>query len=624
MITAFIRGVAATTLMLALVLAAGGAAHAQTGACCAGTLDVLAGSTMSLGPSGLLHDEDIAAGSVGFEIVSRCTDDQSACTTNADCGNQSCAATCDCNADTTCEITGPTQPTRCQTTLDTCTTNADCTATTCSAPFAPPLPLNADGSPLCLLAFHDRPIEGTFNSATGDLSVRLGLRARIMLGEAPTRPCPQCGLPNQDPVIGGQFTCTGGTNDGEACTVDAVTELYGGTSYDCPPEPSASVNGSGVTLPIHELTTGTTTRTASRPCTAIGLNKNPLNPASQPKCTDKQTTGDPVCTSNADCLRCSGDPTISCTTNANCTGAGSCAAAPDQPVTCGYWCHCGFCEGDPNEPCFDDSECTEGESCDVGSGSTSTTSGPQQRPNGCGSPDAFICGMAETEECKNAKLGSCSLASFRSCDSNSDCEDFAAGTCELEPLSCFEPRITRTGDPSPLGSYCEIARTTCTNNGDCAGPGDECLRDTANPEAVALMCVPGGGAVNLLLGGAGPASIELEARIAIERCGGGGDPVCGDGNVEGTEACDDGNATFTAGEHCGVDCVRIPCGKPTNSSGELPKSSDALFVLRAAVEQSQCDVEVCDADGNGTVVATDALRILRKAVQQPVELLCPA
>lgn len=99
---------------------------------------------------------------------------------------------------------------------------------------------------------------------------------------------------------------------------------------------------------------------------------------------------------------------------------------------------------------------------------------------------------------------------------------------------------------------------------------------------------------------------------------------CGDGVIEPPELCDDGNSTFTNGEDCGVDCAKIPCGKPTNSSGELPKSRDALFALRAAVRLVNCSLRVCDADGSGAVAATDALRILRAAVGVSVPLKCPA
>lgn len=100
--------------------------------------------------------------------------------------------------------------------------------------------------------------------------------------------------------------------------------------------------------------------------------------------------------------------------------------------------------------------------------------------------------------------------------------------------------------------------------------------------------------------------------------------VCGDGQLDEGEPCDDGNATFTIGEYCGVDCVLVPCGRPTNQAGTTPKTSDALFTLKSAVGQVVCSLRVCDVDNNTKVSATDAQRVLRAAVGLPQVLVCPA
>jgi len=65
------------------------------------------------------------------------------------------------------------------------------------------------------------------------------------------------------------------------------------------------------------------------------------------------------------------------------------------------------------------------------------------------------------------------------------------------------------------------------------------------------------------------------------------------------------------------------CGQPV-SSGADPVASDALTALQAAVSLARCGICVCDADGSGSVVATDALLILNKAVGQDVEVTCAA
>jgi hypothetical protein len=65
------------------------------------------------------------------------------------------------------------------------------------------------------------------------------------------------------------------------------------------------------------------------------------------------------------------------------------------------------------------------------------------------------------------------------------------------------------------------------------------------------------------------------------------------------------------------------CGAP--ATRRKPLSSDALFVLRAAVGSAACNVCECDTNNDGFVTATDSLRDLRVAVGQAgVVLTCPA
>jgi hypothetical protein len=64
------------------------------------------------------------------------------------------------------------------------------------------------------------------------------------------------------------------------------------------------------------------------------------------------------------------------------------------------------------------------------------------------------------------------------------------------------------------------------------------------------------------------------------------------------------------------------CGQPL-STGETPKASDALFVLRASVGTEECSLCVCDVNASGSVTATDALITLQAAVGLDVSLDCP-
>ncbi|HXC51619.1 MAG TPA: hypothetical protein VN634_12085 [Candidatus Limnocylindrales bacterium] len=103
----------------------------------------------------------------------------------------------------------------------------------------------------------------------------------------------------------------------------------------------------------------------------------------------------------------------------------------------------------------------------------------------------------------------------------------------------------------------------------------------------------------------------------------GGGQECGNGVVEDPEECDDGDTEFVNGEACDAECNLVPCGKPTNSTGELPKASDALFTLKVAVNSATCALSVCDVNSSGSVTASDALIVLKKAVSSPVTLNCP-
>jgi hypothetical protein len=520
------------------------------GAACTSASFTVTGSELDLGWTGIAHDQELWRAEAFFARVKRrCSATSSVeCVRDADCpGDQTCLATCDCTDDVTCELSGPTQQPRCRNDLDVCETNADCDGHSCLPVFGPPVPISAGGTPICVTSFFESPLAGSFDAASGEVEYSTTLRSVLSFGITLDAPCPRCGSPEQNPEIGDEFTCEFSAQQGEACQVDAVTEGFGGTSFDCPPQLIGDINPTRIVLPLRSVTTGTATETAQLPCKGFAMAGNPTVPGSNPKCTDKLSGDDPVCTSNADCLRCSEDVATSCASNGDCADKGFCAEAPDQPVTCGFWCHCGFCDQDPSLPCFDDSECPDGQTCQAGTGTPISGNVGQQRPNDC-SQDNFICGSAGTdEECATTQRGLCSEQSHRSCATNGDCESAGAGTCELEPRPCFGSRITRSGEPSPLGAYCALENKTCDSDVDCAAPGDECVASAARPETVALVCVPGTTSVvvNTTYGITGPAALRLNTLIEICRCG--------DGVVGCEEECDDGNDL--AGDGCDDVCA---------------------------------------------------------------------
>ena len=520
-------------------------------ACTSAEFQSRTGSDLDSGWTGIAHNADLILGaSITFQTMRRCSDDQSVCEVDADCDNNDCVPTCDCRNDTTCEIQGPTHQRSCFNSLTDCNVNADCpVGQPCVFMFGPPLPLSSGGTPVCVISSFASPLTGTANSATGEAKTAADLRSRVYLGIQLDKPCPTCGTVDDSPTIGGEFSCGGGPNDGEPCIVDGVSPVFGGTSFDCPPATGDNVSGVGLAIRFSEVTTSTSTKIASIPCgNPSFLPNNPLTPGSTPRCIDKVAPTDPTCATNADCKRCTGDPTTPCTSNTQCTGKGTCGEAPDQPITCGYWCNCGFCNDNPDLPCFGSEDCPSGQTCKIGTGGVQAPNYAQQKPNDCGGVDKSICGLINDEECATAKTGECSLQPYRNCTQGSTtCEDNDAGTCIVTARPCFEPRITRTGTPSPLGTYCAFEQKTCTTNSDCENEdGDFCAPDSSRPETVALFCVPATAStsINNVGGITGPGAVRLNGFVQV--C------YCGDNKVGCDEECDEGDTTN--GDGCNDRC----------------------------------------------------------------------
>jgi hypothetical protein len=490
---------------------------AEKAACDRATLTVEVGSEIDLGWTGIAHDSELPSGfSLDLTVVKRCGGDGAVCSANTDCEESvACEATCDCNHDASCELTSVTEN-RCLITYEPCSQNSDCGefSSVCRELFAPPISISSGGTPVCWQMSLLDPLTGTADLASGEWTFATRVETRISLGIQLDMPCPSCGAASQNPSVGDSFFCEGGLAPGEECRVDATSPIFGGTSYDCPPQIAFSTGPNPFVLRFSDATSGEITRTAELPCSNFSFRSNPLNaPANPGKCLDNNS----ACTSNADCRRCTEDPTTTCTTDTQCTGKGSCAEAPDQPITCGFWCHCGFCNGNASLPCFETIDCPQGETCQVGPGTGSAQNAPQQKPNDC-SNDQFLCGEVEPERCATTELGQCSEQPYRSCQSGSTtCEDNNAGLCIVESRPCFESRITRSGEASPIGGRCP-GGSVCATNSDCDA-GGECGDDAMSPESVALACMPGtsSSSINNVAGITGPATFRFRTRLDFHR-----------------------------------------------------------------------------------------------------------
>lgn len=98
--------------------------------------------------------------------------------------------------------------------------------------------------------------------------------------------------------------------------------------------------------------------------------------------------------------------------------------------------------------------------------------------------------------------------------------------------------------------------------------------------------------------------------------------LCGNGDVDDSETCDDGDSSFEPGDACTGSCWNVPCGQPLHPEADGPAASDALFALRSAVGSSVCSLHVCDVNSSGSVTTTDALGILRTSVNGAEALSC--
>jgi len=135
------------------------------------------------------------------------TDNQGACTTDADCGS----------------------------TISACAPDANCY-------FGPPIPSANGPLSACVVPAILDDACGVA-AADGNVSLRLRLSGRLYVTGNAAEPCPVC--------VNG--TCSAGPNAGQACTAIGSKQ----TSIDCPPDPSKFFTA--IILPISDLNTGTST-----------------------------------------------------------------------------------------------------------------------------------------------------------------------------------------------------------------------------------------------------------------------------------------------------------------------------------------------------------------------------
>jgi hypothetical protein len=310
---------------------------------------VAPGADLDTGWTGTSHDFGVQVGSTIPGVIGACdghTDTN--CTFFGNVGSR-------CSGDGTISCTDTTQ----------CPVGQTCVINT----YGPPLPLSSGGIPVCVVNRFANNVTGSYDTASGSSEIQVPLNSLVYLGTDVNQPCPicNCGASNtQTCTIGQSGTCS--DNPARSCTVQGTGPL-GPTSNDCTPNPASNISGSGLNLSFNPATTGTSTFASNQPCTGSGFTNQSCwcpqqtqpnacldacdggSKDAQPCSTDADCPGapagacKPLCRSiagqtrpgegvqavgEAECAAgpldqsCSGAPQVSCTSDANCVGLGTC------------------------------------------------------------------------------------------------------------------------------------------------------------------------------------------------------------------------------------------------------------------------------------------------------------
>jgi hypothetical protein len=315
----------------------------------------------------------------------------------------------------------------------------DCGGETCNCYFGPPLALSSGATPACVVNRFAEDVFGTANVDVGEGEITTLLRSVVYLGEGKTEPCPYCtgDTVANDGVRDG--TCVLGIDEGKSCDAHGINTTFPGPegdghSLDCFPVVGKNVSGQGLRIELTQKT-----------------GRSELAISGDVICGFPHI---PVLRAPCWCLQCSGDPTVSCTSHAECAalGIGQCnstggASLPSRINECGSSCVAvdgdgilGRCEPGPDE--------------------------------------SFCDGI--TRASGDGYIG---------CITNADCEDENFGACTLvQRRACFLDPIIAEGDPDPT-----------------------------TPVGAATFCVPptASGAINEVAGIPGPARVFTQVRSKL-------------------------------------------------------------------------------------------------------------
>jgi Cys-rich repeat protein len=415
-------------------------------------------------------------------------------------------------------------------------------------------------------------------------------------------------------------------------------EICGAVSEACLPEGSGEEDGEHVTLCHRPPGCPGNTRTITvGQCAVASHLAHGDTLGACPECSnDDDCPGHGVCNPSSGVCQ---DPDGPCVEDSDCGGGQVCNSdtgtcqdpggpcADDTDCGGGQVCNSdtGTCQ-DPGGPCTDDSDCAGGQACNTDSGTCQDPNGPCSTDSECAgiqvcNPQTNTC-QDPTDEC--ATDADCDDGAF--CNGSETCHaamGCVAGTnpcddaiaCTVD--GCDENADSCTYSPSDAncddGLYCN-GEETCDPQAGCTSG------DPVDCSYMASMC--GDGFCDENMRGCWMDTKNEGASCAVAQNACVVDNICSDGACLAVPFCN------TQCERCDLDsegvswCASL-CGNPHGRENDDVSITDALYNLRASVDLEECNLCICDVNGDGKMTVVDTLLMMRFLVGLEAGFVCP-
>lgn len=315
--------------------------------------------------------------------------------------------------------------------------------------------------------------------------------------------------------------CSGGTNAGESCRIEAYT-AFGTTSDDCQPEIGQNISGDGLSILFTPTTSEVVQLPAIAPCNAAGFENYDCNCVLGGGSTRNRPN---LCAASCDAGAEFGTACADGNTGAgiftSCTGGTEAGAACDEDSDCDG----GTCSTNPlhctaGDPAKNRNFCAANSDCDTSSGSGDGVCGDACPSGRCvplcsqlgecdgGSRDGLTC--ADDEDCDggtcnviDTEVGACNSGNSTHCSN------------DFEFIPCLPNDVgtdVGCGADIPGAGLCVSDSLSCHVLNGLSEGGDTLngLGDPSNFLTVAAYCVPAtsSGAVNSAAGLPGPGRLR--------------------------------------------------------------------------------------------------------------------